>query len=81
MYNNHSSRNHADKIKLTFWKNLINGKFICKGIILKSQVNLAMKIKLVIFNTLRERWYRSLETKNHVNLIILHISYMPSSHI
>ena len=33
----------------------INRKFPCKGIILNSQVNLAMEINLVIFNTLRER--------------------------
>ena len=58
MYNNHSSKNHLKK------KKPINSKFLSKGItiILKSQVNLVMKTSLVIFNILRERWYRSLET-------------------
>ena len=66
MYNNHSSKNHLKKKK-----KLINSKFLSKGItiILKSKVNLVMKTSLVIFNILRERWYRSLETINHVNLI------------
>ena len=38
-----------------FKNKFINNKFPCKGIILNSQVNLAMEINLVIFNTLRER--------------------------
>ena len=38
-----------------FKNKFINSKFPCKDIILNSQVNLAMEINLVIFNTLRER--------------------------